>query len=105
MPPRLVVERVGFEPPLPDPLAHAWADCPTWMAPHAKYVAVYPRPFWRAQGLSGSARSYAGPMVEIHDASPADEGMGALFGPRRPPKVPHLWPPKLLHPARGDLMH
>jgi predicted nucleotidyltransferase component of viral defense system len=25
--------------------------------------------------------------------------------PRRPPKVPHLWPPKLLHPARGDLMH
>ncbi len=25
--------------------------------------------------------------------------------PRRPPKVPHLWPPKLLHPAGGDLMH
>lgn len=80
MPPRLVVERVGFEPPLPDPLARAWADCPTWMAPHAKYVAVYPRPFWRAQGLSGSARSYAGPMVEIHDASAADEGLGAIFG-------------------------
>lgn len=79
MPPRLVVERIGFEPPLPDPLAGAWADCPTWMAPHAKYLAVYPRPFWRAQGLSGSARSYAGPMVEIHDASPAD-GMGAIFG-------------------------
>lgn len=79
MPPRLVVERIGFEPPLPDPLARAWSDCPIWMAPHAKYVAVYPRPFWRAQGLSGSARSYAGPMVEIHDASAA-EGMGAIFG-------------------------
>jgi CheY-like chemotaxis protein len=25
--------------------------------------------------------------------------------PRRPPKVPHLWPPKLLHPGRGDLTH
>jgi hypothetical protein len=25
--------------------------------------------------------------------------------PRRPPKLPHLWPPKLLHPGRGDLMH
>jgi len=25
--------------------------------------------------------------------------------PRRPPKVLHLWPPKLLHPASGDLMH
>lgn len=80
MPPRLLVERVGFEPPLPDSLARAWADCPTWMAPHAKYVAEYPRPFWRAQGLSGSARSYAGPMVEIHDASAADEGLGAIFG-------------------------
>jgi monoamine oxidase len=79
LPPRLVAERIRFEPPLPDPLARAWADCPTWMAPHAKYVAVYPRPFWRAQGLSGSARSYAGPMVEIHDASPA-KGMGAIFG-------------------------
>ena len=29
----------------------------------------------------------------------------ALTEPRRPPKVPHLWPPKLLHPAGGDLMH
>ena len=25
--------------------------------------------------------------------------------PRRPPKVLHLWPPKLPHPARGDLTH
>ena len=31
-------------------------------------------------------------------------GLTAL-NPRRPPKVPHLWPPKLLHPAGGDLMH
>lgn len=30
---------------------------------------------------------------------------GPHFSPRRPPKVPHLWPPKLLHPAGGDLMH
>ena len=28
-----------------------------------------------------------------------------IVHPRRPPKVPHLWPPKLLHPAGGDLMH
>ncbi|WP_424894932.1 DUF7220 family protein [Tepidimonas sp. HKU79] len=28
-----------------------------------------------------------------------------LFGPRRPPKVLHLWPPKLLHLTSGDLMH
>lgn len=79
LPPRLAVDRIDFELPLPGALARAWAECPTWMAPHAKYLAVYPRPFWREQGLSGSGRSYAGPMVEIHDASPMD-GMGALFG-------------------------
>lgn len=79
LPPRLAVEHIEFEPPLPTALAREWANCPTWMAPHAKYLAVYPRPFWREQGLSGSGRSYVGPMVEIHDASPA-EGMGAIFG-------------------------
>lgn len=79
LPPRLAVERIEFAPALPSELARQWASCPTWMAPHAKYVAVYPKPFWREQGLAGSGRSYVGPMVEIHDASPA-EGMGALFG-------------------------
>lgn len=79
LPPRLAIECIAFEPPLPSALARAWADCPTWMAPHAKYLAVYPRPFWRAQGLSGSGRSHVGPMVELHDASPP-QGLGALFG-------------------------
>lgn len=32
------------------------------------------------------------------------ERFAARF-PRRPPKLPHLWPPKLLHPGHGDLMH
>ncbi|WP_407713716.1 flavin monoamine oxidase family protein [Comamonas testosteroni] len=79
LPPRLVIDSIEFQPPLPTLLARDWAECPTWMAPHAKYVAVYPQPFWREQGLSGSGRSYSGPMVEIHDASPA-HGQGAIFG-------------------------
>ncbi|PPS26570.1 FAD-dependent oxidoreductase [Pseudomonas amygdali] len=49
------------------------------MAPHAKYVALYPEPFWRGKGLSGTAQSHIGTMVEIHDAyDPA--GSVALFG-------------------------
>ncbi|HEX7985505.1 MAG TPA: FAD-dependent oxidoreductase, partial [Duganella sp.] len=51
----------------------------TWMAPHAKYVAIYDEPFWRAQGLSGSAHSGGGPLGEIHDAS-MQGGSAALFG-------------------------
>ncbi|MEO1639820.1 MAG: FAD-dependent oxidoreductase [Pseudomonadota bacterium] len=53
---------------------------PTWMGAHAKFVAVYDKPFWREAGLSGDASSRRGPMVEIHDASPADGSLGALFG-------------------------
>jgi monoamine oxidase len=49
------------------------------MAPHAKYLAIYEAPFWRALGLSGQARSAAGPLGEIHDASLPD-GPAALFG-------------------------
>lgn len=49
------------------------------MAPHAKYLAVYDKPFWREQGLSGEARSARGPMGEIYDAS-IPGGSAALFG-------------------------
>lgn len=34
-----------------------------------------------------------------------EDGVVSLHVPRRPPKVLHLWPPKLLHPGRGDLTH
>jgi len=79
MPPRLVESQLTFSPALPNELARQWRETDTWMAPHAKYIAVFDRPFWRDQGLSGEARSAVGPMVEIHDAS-TQEGKAALFG-------------------------
>ena len=78
-PPRLVQATIDFDPPLPAELALQWISTPTWMAPHAKYIAVYEHPFWRKMNLSGQARSAVGPMVEIHDASAAG-GSAALFG-------------------------
>src|SRR5262249_17386533 len=79
LPPRLTEATIRFEPALPAALAQSWRHTTTWMAPHAKYVAVYPSPFWRTQGLSGEARSMCGPLGEIHDAS-SDDGTAALFG-------------------------
>jgi monoamine oxidase len=79
LPPRLAVRRIDFDPPLPEGLTRRWHRTETWMAPHAKYVAVYQAPFWREQGLCGAARSSVGPMVEIHDAS-MPGGHAALFG-------------------------
>jgi monoamine oxidase len=78
-PPRLLAATLAFEPALPDALARAWQATPTWMAPHAKYLAVYDTPFWRELGLSGEARSAVGPLGEIHDAC-APGGGAALFG-------------------------
>ena len=79
LPPRIAAG-ITFEAALPANAVSSLQSVPTWMAAHAKFVAVYPTPFWRAEGLSGDASSRRGPMVEIHDASPDDGGLGALFG-------------------------
>jgi len=78
-PPRLSANEFAFNPPLPATTLTHWMNTPTWMAPHAKYVAIYPEAFWKQQGLSGQARSYAGPLGEIHDASTSHQH-AALFG-------------------------
>ncbi|WP_282607044.1 FAD-dependent oxidoreductase [Pelagibius sp. Alg239-R121] len=79
LPPRLAMRSISLEPALPVPVHQALLAIPTWMAGHAKVVAVYDRPFWRDQGLSGHAFSHIGPAMEIHDASQPD-GPAALFG-------------------------
>ena len=80
IPPRVVVQHIEFEPALPAGVVDDLQSIPTWMAGQAKLFALYPKPFWRAAGLSGDAISHLGPLVEIHDASPADAEYGALFG-------------------------
>ena len=79
LPPR-VSATLSFVPALPDIALNAMQNIATWMAGQAKAVAVYDTPFWRRDGLSGDAMSRRGPMVEIHDASPAEGGPYALFG-------------------------
>lgn len=79
MPPRIIAQTLCFEPPLNPTDQQRLINTPTWMAPHAKYVAVYDDAFWRDEGLSGMAQSTVGPLVEIHDAS-SETGRAALFG-------------------------
>ena len=80
IPPRVIASRIEFEPELPASIRQEMNAIPTWMAAHAKLFALYEQPFWRAQGLSGDGISRRGPLMEIHDASPADPGRGVLFG-------------------------
>ncbi|MFT9846997.1 flavin monoamine oxidase family protein [Aneurinibacillus sp. REN35] len=79
LPPRMIVRHIEFTPSPPSNLITDLVNKPTWMAGHAKVVAIYERPFWRETGLSGLVSSWVGPLQEIHDASP-DTGSGALFG-------------------------
>ncbi|MCZ8147483.1 MAG: FAD-dependent oxidoreductase [Roseomonas sp.] len=79
LPPRLLEASITFEPALDPAIRQRWRDTPTWMAPHAKFVALYNSSFWRQAGLSGTAQSALGPMGEIHDATTAS-GAAALFG-------------------------
>jgi len=80
IPPRLAAQSIEFVPALKTEAMRAMSKTPTWMAGQAKALAIYDEPFWRAEGLSGDAMSRHGPMVEVHDASPASGQCGALFG-------------------------
>ena len=79
LPPRLI-GAIEITPRLPPALQAQLAAVPGWMAAQAKALAVYDRPFWRDVGLSGSASSQAGPLLEIHDASLPGAAESALFG-------------------------
>ncbi len=78
LPPRLLAG-LTFSPAVAPDTIRRWQDTATWMAPHAKFFAIYDQPFWREAGFSGTAQSLIGPMSESHDATTAS-GKAALFG-------------------------
>ena len=80
LPPRLVHERIQFDPPLPAAVLEALAATPTWMAAQAKVVTTFAQPFWRTAGHSGNAfvRHAQAVLGEVFDAS--EGNAGALGG-------------------------
>ena len=77
IPPKLVPE-IRFEPGLAGPRAELVKKMP--MGAVIKHTAVYERPFWRDDGLSGMAVSDEGPLHVIYDNSPPDGVKGVLMG-------------------------
>lgn len=87
VPPRLVRERMRFDPPLPATVVDALAATPTWMATQAKVVTSFTRPFWRVEGQSGNAfvRHAQAVLGEVFDAgdesaATAEAGQGGALG-------------------------
>jgi monoamine oxidase len=80
LPPRLIIKHLAPEHCLSMKLINDLQVQQTWMSGQAKFVAVYNKPFWRENNLSGDAFSHVGPMVEIHDGSSTQDSGFALFG-------------------------
>lgn len=78
LPPRLALQGLTFEPPLPTELQTQFVNIPTWMGNSIKCVIEFASPFWREMGLSGFCFSHTGPIGEMHDACTQDRY--ALFG-------------------------
>jgi monoamine oxidase len=77
-PPKAVSARIVFSPELPPAYSQYLQRQPNGAT--IKIQAVYPTPFWRASGLSGSVVSDTGPIEVVYDNSPADGSPGVLVG-------------------------
>jgi monoamine oxidase len=76
--PPTIAARIDYDPPLPgyrDQLTQRMAQGSV-----AKCMAVYPEPFWRADGLTGQSTSDTGPVRVTFDNSPPDGSPGVLLG-------------------------
>ncbi len=81
LPPSLVLTSIEFSPDLPTEIQQAAGSTPVWMGDTTKAIAIFDKPFWREQGLAGTAMSYRGPFNEFHDhCGPDPDGAGAIFG-------------------------
>ncbi len=69
---------IRYEPDLPAARAQLLQRFPQGSA--IKVEAVYPRPFWRAEGLAGQVTSDTGPIKITFDNSPPDGSPGVLLG-------------------------
>ncbi|MCE4556786.1 flavin monoamine oxidase family protein [Roseateles cellulosilyticus] len=101
LPPRLLLEQVGIEPVLPEPVREAMQQTPTWMAHAAKAAVPCQGAVWRDQGQMGNAwvtHSQA-VLAEVFEAggaeAPALAGFVALPASERPRFERSL--PLLLH--------
>jgi monoamine oxidase len=76
--PPAVAGRIGYRPALP-----GWRNQLTQRVPMGSVIkvhALYEKPFWRDQGLSGFAVSDSGPVSAVYDDSPEDGSPGVLVG-------------------------
>lgn len=73
-----MASRISFTPLLPAGRDQLSQRMP--MASIGKAIAIFPKPWWREQGLNGQALSDTGAIRTTFDSSPANASFGALMG-------------------------
>lgn len=76
--PPTLAGRIEYDPPLPPARDQLTQRLPNGSV--IKCFAVYDRPFWREQGLSGFVTSDLEPLHLVFDNSPPDGSCGILLG-------------------------
>ena len=76
--PPTLAGRILYDPPLPPLRDQLVQHMPQGSL--MKFEAIYPTPFWRAQGLSGQVVSEIGPIKVTFDTSPPDGSVGIMMG-------------------------
>ena len=76
--PPALCHRIAFSPGLPAGRSGLGRHLP--MGFLGKVAVVYDRPFWRDQGLTGTALSTSGPIAATFDDSPPGGSPGIVFG-------------------------
>ena len=76
--PPAVTPFIRFDPVLPGPRAQLLQRFP--MGTVVKCMAVYPKPFWRDEGLTGQVTSDTGPCKITFDNTPPDGSPGVMLG-------------------------
>ncbi len=76
--PPALAGRIEYDPPLPAPRDQLTQRMP--MGSVIKTMSIYDEPFWREDGLSGSALSVPGPTQVIFDNTPPNGSPGVLLG-------------------------
>lgn len=111
VPPSLAMDSGMIDPDHLEPsVAEAASSIPVWMGGVTKAVAIYPEPFWRQLGLSGTAFGPGQPFGEVHDMSGPNGTPAVLFGFAQAPladpaeafvgQLTALFGPKAAEPAQ-----
>ena len=80
LPPYLFAAAIELSPPLPGEISNLLHETHTWMGDSIKVSLTYPKPFWRAEDLSGTMFSNVGPIPEMYDHSDYQDHKFALTG-------------------------